>query len=67
MVSQKMQRSYFIRLCVLILASFRLDNGMIEAHAVEFDLDVGSPSEVVAAVHDKNLEFPFAMSDMPAQ
>jgi hypothetical protein len=50
MVLQKVQRSYFIRLCALILASFRPDNGMIEAHAVEFDLDVGSPSEVVVAI-----------------
>ena len=31
---------------------------MIEAHAVEFDLDVGSPSEVVAAVHGKRFELP---------
>jgi hypothetical protein len=42
-----MQRFCFIRLCALILASFRLDNGMIEAYTVEFDLDIGSPSEVV--------------------
>jgi hypothetical protein len=42
MVSQKMQRSCFIRFCVLIIASFRVDNGMIEAHVVEFDLDIGS-------------------------
>jgi hypothetical protein len=50
MVSQEMQRFGFIRLCVLILASFMLDNGVIKAHTVEFDLDISSPSEVVAAV-----------------
>jgi hypothetical protein len=46
---------------------FGLDNGMIEAHTVEFDLDIGSLSEVVAAVRDKHLNSLFVMSDMPAQ
>ena len=58
MVSQKVQRLCCIRFCAFILASLRLDDGMIEAHAVEFDLDVGSPSEVVAAVHSKRIELP---------
>jgi hypothetical protein len=62
MVSQKMQRSCFIRLCALILASFRLDNGMI-AHAIGFDLDISSPSEVVPAAHSKHFELP--LCDVP--
>jgi hypothetical protein len=49
-VSQKMKRSCLIRLCTLVLANFRLDNGMIEAHAVEFDLDVGGPRKLVVVV-----------------
>jgi hypothetical protein len=31
---------------------------MIEAHAIEFDLNVGSLSEVVAAVDGKHFELP---------
>ena len=38
---------------MLFLASFRLSNNVIEAHAVEFDLDVDGPCKVVAAVHGK--------------
>ena len=37
---------------MLFLASFRLSNNVIEAHAVEFDLDYDGPSEVAVAVHD---------------
>ena len=43
---------------MLILASFGQDGGMIEAHTVEFDLDVNGSSEVVAAVHGKRIELP---------
>ena len=32
--------------------------GMIKAHAIEFDLDVGSPAEVVATVHSEHLKIP---------
>jgi len=53
-----MQRLYLVLLCALIIASFRLDNGMIEAHAIDSDLDVGRPSEVVAAIHGEHLEIP---------
>jgi len=53
-----MQRLCPVLLCALILASFRLDNGMIEAHAIESDLDVGRPSEVVVAIHGEHLEIP---------
>jgi hypothetical protein len=31
---------------------------MIEAHAIESDLDVGRPSEVVAAIHGEHLKIP---------
>lgn len=41
---------------MLILSSLRLDNSMIEAHAIESDFDVGCPREIVAAVHGKRLE-----------
>ena len=58
MVSQKVQRLCFIRFCAFILASFRLDNGMIEAHTFKFDFDVNGSSEVVAAVHGKRIELP---------
>jgi hypothetical protein len=57
MVLQKVQRLCFIRFCALILASFRLGNNMIKAHAVEFDLDVNGPSKVVAAIHGKLIKF----------
>ena len=50
MVSQKVQRIHFIMFCALILASFRLDNGMIESHAVESNLDVSGLGKVVAAI-----------------
>jgi len=32
------------------------ENGMIQAHAIESDLDIGCPSEVVAAIDGENLE-----------
>ena len=67
MVSHVVQRLRLVLLCVLILANLRLDNGMIEAHAIKFDLNVGRPSEVVAAIHEEHLEIPLWMSDMPAQ
>jgi len=50
------QRPRLVLLCVLILASFRLDNGMNKVHAIESDLDVGRPSEVVAAIHGEHLK-----------
>jgi hypothetical protein len=59
MVLQEVQHLCFIRFCALIVASFRLSNNMIEAHAVEFDLDVNGPSKVVAAIHGKLIKFLF--------
>jgi len=51
MVLQKVQCLCFIKYCALIIASFRMNNGMIEAPTVEFNLNVNRPNEVIAAIH----------------
>jgi hypothetical protein len=46
---------------VLCLHPFQLQAGQwydLDTHTVEFDLDVGSLREVVAAIHGKHLELP---------
>jgi hypothetical protein len=42
----------------LITASSRLDNSMIEFHAIESDLDVSGLGKVVAAIQGKHGKIP---------
>ena len=56
MVSQQLQHFCFIRFYAVILASFRLDDGMIETYGVESDLNVSCSSEIVATVHGEHIE-----------
>jgi len=47
-----MQSLCFIKYCALTIVSFGLNNGIIEAPAVEFSSQRQSPSEVAAVIHN---------------
>jgi len=47
----KSAMSLLYQVFVLIIVSFRLNNGMIEAPTVEFNLNDNIPNEVTTAIH----------------